>query len=167
MFEDFLWEKFAEVDAEAKKQEGRAWDYMRLVYQANLEMHTAEKIFGLKIVSFLPYERKKVTFFDNPVANDANARTLVKRKSVYICCEGESVKSMRLLRTLGHEIKWITATLKRNTDMKVAWMLGIKDSIVVNEFDGMGATRWFGLVCGEVSEMMPKNLLPVPDALQT
>ena len=167
MFEDLLWEKFAEMDTEAQKQEARAWQWMRLTYQANLELHAAGKLFGLKVVSFLPYERNKINFYDNPVANDMNAKTLVLRQAVYICCDGESINSLRLLRKVGHEITWITATLKRNTDMKVAWMLGIKNSIVVKEFDGIGATRWFGLVCREVTEMVPKNLVPVPDALQT
>lgn len=168
MFEDFLWDKFYEMDNEAQKQEARAWQWMRFTYSATLDMHTPNKIFGLSTVSFFEGERKPINLFSNPKANDAMAKIYLKRRVLNVCADAASAKSLNLLMDRGYELKWINATLTRNADKQVAWMLGINNAIVYAKLaDGIGGTKWFGLVCGDITEMMPKNLVPVPDALQT
>jgi hypothetical protein len=165
MLEDFFMEELVKLDAEADKQVARIWDWLRKTYSTTLEMHINNKIFTLKVLAFGRGERSAIKWVDNLPANDMMGKILVKRKVFLVTAESAAAGSLSMLRGEGYEIPWITAAMRRNKDNKIAWMLGVKNGVVYTSYRE-GGVMGYAMVCDQVSEMMPKDLVAVPDALQ-
>ena len=62
------------------------------------------------------------------------------------------------------ELPYITATLwQRPKKKKIAWMLLVKNARVVKNMGSAHGVHTFYLVCQEITEMMPKDLLEPPE----
>jgi hypothetical protein len=64
-------------------------------------------------------------------------------------------------------LPWITATLWQKPNKKaVAWMLGLKNVIIIRKPVRDREVYFYHLFCEEMTEMMTRNLVPVPAELQ-
>lgn len=169
MFEGLIWDWLEKADEEDTARMRRAWIWVRATYKADLEVHVANRIFNMPIVSFSHTEREDAKPFKLLLGNHSQSlKTINYRKALSICDDPNGAQGFANLRNSGLNVPWVTATLRKRMTGEIAWMLGIRNAVFAETVKGRGpmGEMYHVLLCKEVSEMMPKNLVPFPDILQ-
>lgn len=169
MFEGFIWDWLEEEDEADTARMTRAWLWVRATYKADLEVHVANKIFRMPIVSFSKTERADAQPFKKIRGNHSlSLDTINFRKALSICDDPNGATGFANLRNHGSVVPWVTATLRKRQTGEIAWMLGIREAVFAETVNARGplGEMYHVLLCKQINEMMPKKLVPFPDALQ-
>lgn len=167
MFENALWDLIFEGLEAEQRQIDRAWIWMRQTYEGSAELHTATMLHNIPIVTMAPTERGHVSHWENSSRNDWNPKIRSKSKAVSVSVDKAWRATFDLVQSGDYTLPWITTTLWQRPNKKaVAWMLGLKNVIIIRKPARDREVYFYQLFCEELTEMVPRNLVPVPDHLQ-
>ncbi|HUF03876.1 MAG TPA: hypothetical protein VMM38_06840 [Aridibacter sp.] len=169
MLEGLIWDWLEDADEANTAQMTRAWLWVRATYKADLEVHAGNKIFHMPIVTFSETERLDAQPFKRIRGNHSLSLDRINfRKALSICDDPNGAAAFTNLRNSGSVVSWVTATLRKRQTGEIAWMLGIRDAAFAETVNGRGplGEMYHILLCKQINEMMPKKLVPFPDALQ-
>ena len=158
------WRLVEQYFEDEKNYEAKVVNWLQTAYEGQCEMQANPHLFSLPCVAFAPVERELVRG-DQIGLNfrQWDEKVYTKKKAFQISANKASAKQYSWLMDMKIDLPYITATMWQRPKKKIAWMLLVKNARVIKKLATVREIHSFYLVCEEISEMMPKDLLPPPE----